>query len=428
MKIPSLTNNDNPDLLSNYSSGTVEKGTPESNPLSVYGSGNSNPTVNMGNNMSADITKASEQPVNNDLSYYTQLANMKSKNDLLVEKYGLQGIRDEAVNELAQQDVLRQQSERALEEQLRASGMNNGSLGETMKGNLLMNYNKNVKDILSKYGTNVNSAVDQQRLDSYNEIKDNILSDLSIYNSKEVLDAINNADLSEQQRSDLLRQYKIRMSNANEDVVVPTGGKLTDDGGFTIGNIKVPQELTELFGTDEAVSILQDRLSQMDRLSSFFNNKTSFATYEQYRDGYVDSILNSFADMQESAKSYYRPYLQKLFDENVSDDIKKRISNSNELAKTKVQENETLSKVGNVTATTVNPNGSGGYKTSILGEEYKLKEVPQIYFGEGNKPKNVITKINDTIGYYGDDVFVLASKNWLKVEGLTKEELLKKLK
>jgi hypothetical protein len=324
---PSL---DTTNPLNNYSDNKVVDGGASNNqgitPLDMYTNRGlqkaDTSSLNMGNSTSLDITEANKQPVNNDLNYYTQLTNMKNKNDLLVEKYGLQGVRDQAVSDLAQQDVIRQQSDRALAEQLRATGLNSGAMSETMRGNLLMNYAGNVKDIQNNYSDALSNAEYQNQLDNYNSVYtqlDNLISsgNLSTYNSKEVLDMINNADINQSQKDDLLNYYNMAMASISgqEAEELPTGVTINDDGTYSydgLTNISIPRELDIFINRDNFDAF-------MYALTTAF---ASGETYEEAKDNFVNNALASLVNengeeyLKDHEKEYYKKYLRKFFDDS----------------------------------------------------------------------------------------------------------------
>ena len=302
----------NKDLLNNYSN-NVPSSTPSTN-------------SNMGTNMSRDITNYAKSPVNSDLDYYTKLTNLRNNNNMLVEKYGLQGVRDQAESELMQQDVLRQQQQRALEEQMRATGINNSGMADTLRSNILSNYNTNVRDIQSDFNYTLNNAIESARLDNYNEVKDTINNLLTHYNSQEVLDAINNADISEQQRKNLLDYYNVAKTTVDaawaeeNPVFLANGVTQNDDGSYTAAGVNIPKELEIFVSSDEL----------LEKLITNLNVEPTGDNYETDKQKFIDTMTDG---MTTSEKYQYTPYLEQLFDnkyKSISDKYFEDVANARE--------------------------------------------------------------------------------------------------
>lgn len=377
------------------------EGAVNSNPLSAYANTPSTPinssspqtTINMGNNMSADITDAAKEPVNSDLNYYQQLANLTSKNDLLVEKYGLQSYRDEAISQMAQQDAMRQQSQKALQEQMRATGLNNGALSETMQGNLLMNYNKNVKDINADYNSRVSSGVKEVQDENFalltQDLEATLMADengqMNYDSAMELYNKIMDADISSAQKRQLIKNYNLDPAQYLAD-----GVTINDDGTLTYKGVVFPANFGNILRTTKDADAILKMYKWRDETKEKIKTK-------------ANELLDRY---KTQAKEKYNEY--------VSTDWGK---NEKEVA------NALSGKLVSKSATAGSPEE---HYVEILGSKYNAKEIAKV-----SVPSD-LTKINYTDFYYsGDNLYVkdkTAVGGWRLIQGFTAKDLFNKIK
>lgn len=283
----------------------------EINPLSNYSN-------NIGQNTTRDVT--SSNPASNDLGFYNKLSSLKDQNNLLIEKYGLQNEYNQAQQEMAQQDVLRQQQNKALNEQLRATGMNNGGVSETMNANVLNNYSRNIKDIQNNYNDTVSAKIENTQLDNYNEVKDTIDNLLTTNNYDEIKKSINNADITDTQRNSLLNYLDTANSYINgEDITLPIGVNKNEDGTYQYGDYTIQPELENIVNDSEILSQVIDSLNTLqETMQNELNNtelnlkKDKKFNLETYRNQFIEENLSG---LPTNEKEYYTKYFNDLFDQ-----------------------------------------------------------------------------------------------------------------
>ena len=360
--------------LNNYSN--LEAGTPK-----VVDGSQGTPSYVSGNR---DIVNYAKSPVNTDLEYYNKITNLRNNNNMLVEKYGLQGIRDQAMNELAQQDVLRQQQQRALEEQMRATGIANSGMADTLRSNILSNYNTNVKDIQNDFASNMNYAIENVRNANYDEAKDTINNLLTSYNSEEVLQMIKDADISDAQRSALMNYYTVakKAIDAENEPLLADGVVKNEDGSYNVAGIVIPKEL-ELFVSSEDL---------LEKLLTNLNNAPSGSNYETDKQTFIDTITE---DMSTAKKAQYEPYLRNMFDEkykNISDKYFEDIANARE--KLDEYKENVSNKASEI------KEGLENYK-NIVGEKAKQQLIKNEAIAKQNDNYNAIKEVKvDVTGSY----------------------------
>ena len=285
----------------------------------------------MGTNMSRDITNYAKSPVNSDLDYYTKLTNLRNNNNMLVEKYGLQSIRDNAESELMQQDVLKQQQQRALEEQMRATGINNSGMADTLRSNILSNYNTNINAIQNQYQSDINSAVDQQRLDLYGEMKNNLqnyITSLDTYGESMPLEQynkfkemINTSDLANNQKNDLMKYLDTYSNVETPNDMYVEGINVNDNGDldYTPLGITIPQQLKDLAMDSETLSTLITTLQLANpSIDNFQAN--SIEKYNSFKKAFVNGVVEKLG-LDAATATLYRDSLEQLYD-NAFNDVK----------------------------------------------------------------------------------------------------------